>query len=261
MKQGSDSPLSWTAGWANELAESWIAQFEGERRANSLIQVECPFENLAQFAICARKTGYGPQEHREHFLQLVERDPSHPIYSMYLACPGAGGENCRGGEDSTFEGYGFWQTDRLDEINLGADAAQTRALVSGAGDGGCQDFLRLACHQPKMRALAEAISQEIASAGMEDEWRQRVLDALQAAEASALDRQRRYAVCHEMVASLSGTLWRAICQALRVIIRFDPARHELRLVCKPLFLTAQYPLNRFLARLSLLRGKKADCSL
>lgn len=108
---------------------------------------------------------------------------------MYLACYGPPGENCRLGGASQYPGYHFWENDQLDLVDLGEDTSRrARVLVSGGGDGGCQDFLRIACCQPKMRELATALWQVARQAGLEASWQGEVINPLRQAESLAPDR-------------------------------------------------------------------------
>ena len=245
VSQSADNPLEWSAGWADGLALHWIEQFEEERRAHRFIELECPCEKLASFAVRARTVGYGPSEHQAHFLQVVDPDPSNPVYAMYLACPGGESEDCRGGGHSPFDGYGFWQNDRLGSINLNSNGAMTRVLVSGGGDGGCQDFLRIVCSEPKMRTLADAFWSEVVAAGLESEWQRQVVGPLRDAEDLAPDREKQHATCEAILANISPDLLKALHGAVRGLVHFDSAKHELIFAYRKEFLTAQYALNRF----------------
>jgi hypothetical protein len=56
-----------------------------------------------------------------------------------------------------FWGLDFWSTDKFETVDMGIAAAKHGVLVSGAGDGALQDFVRLATGLRSVRDLLEAV--------------------------------------------------------------------------------------------------------
>ena len=63
--------------------------------------------------------------------------------SAILVCVGIGKEKCEIGPGHLSRGPHFWDSDHLSDSDYGIDNRKPRILISGAGDGGLQDFIRV----------------------------------------------------------------------------------------------------------------------
>jgi hypothetical protein len=135
---GATMPFSWTRDSSSAGALRWISQLNLAKELYSdLLRVETGRKFL-KCEVLDDKDNI-----RAHF----EPDLSDaPLFSMVIACTGFGLERTQIPKiDPIYTGYRFWELDPYDQPNLGlAEEDNPRILISGAGDGSLQDFLRFA---------------------------------------------------------------------------------------------------------------------
>lgn len=85
-----------------------------------------------------RITNFPPPMRMGRFRVTFDTCPG-AFYGMIVLAKGFGAEQDRLGDGSWFRSYRFWDTDTLSAVA----ASRDRVLISGGGDGGLQDFLRL----------------------------------------------------------------------------------------------------------------------
>ncbi len=71
---------------------------------------------------------------------------------------------------ATFRGLDFWSSDRFEQPNMGLSAPDGEVLVSGAGDGALQDFIRLSTGLRSAREVLKSVWPIINDSA----WRERV---------------------------------------------------------------------------------------
>jgi hypothetical protein len=146
-----DFPLPWQADFADSLATGWQA------RLGALVTGPPPlpftfhdrhdFRNVFTSVERAR-AGVTPQQVVEIRSRVTAQTTYLPA-AMVLVAIGFGKERVWAGHDDEAladpaRGYPFWDTDRWYEPNFGLAAGTTpRVLISGAGAGALQDFLRV----------------------------------------------------------------------------------------------------------------------
>lgn len=79
-------------------------------------------------------------------------DP-HGLFDFYFLCAGGSERQMPVGE---FRSYDYWENDPFEHLDsVSSSHEPLRVLISGGGDGGLQDFLRITCH-PRDGSLFEA---------------------------------------------------------------------------------------------------------
>jgi hypothetical protein len=67
-------------------------------------------------------------------------------FSLLICCAGFGAERTK--VPSTYTGYRFWERDPYSRPNIGLEpGVRPNVLISGAGDGSLQDYIRLLCRK------------------------------------------------------------------------------------------------------------------
>ena len=133
--------LPWVANYSDRLAIGWTWILNSTR---------CRHPLLVQYAtgISTVPTLVGtiPRQYlRVTFSRAVKGSVTHD-FGMMLSCAGIGTENCTVG---AYSGFRFWDTDPFEQPNMGMPAGTApRVLISGGGDGGLQDFLRIVTSKP-----------------------------------------------------------------------------------------------------------------
>lgn len=119
--------LSWTAGAASEIAKQWRRQL-AER---------WPF-----------RLRFRPNAASVKGKSLRETFDPLGLFGVIVACVGGEERNAVDeNEKEAFASFTYWSTDEFENPNLPNKLGLERLkiLISGGGDGGLQDFLRLTC--------------------------------------------------------------------------------------------------------------------
>lgn len=170
--KGPAVPLFWEAGYSNEIAEVWENALEDEVAANAwltFIKGAKP-ENADRLY---RKPCTGPLE--VYFKSTVDAQRRGPFYfAMIVSCAGAGLERV---DIGNFRGKRFWDVDTLSANNLGLPEYEIpRVVISGAGDGALQDFIRIVTDKSSVKelylSLPDVVRKEVSSfiASKEDHY-------------------------------------------------------------------------------------------
>lgn len=136
-------PLPWTGNFAQVLAGNWSAILRGALPAQAQ-RFEHDFLN-AFTSIPQATAGLGPVL----IVQINDRKKQKPEYvpaSAAVLAIGFGKERCWAGSDKhpdPARGYSFWDDDRWYHANFGQSRQRAKVLISGAGDGALQDFIRV----------------------------------------------------------------------------------------------------------------------
>lgn len=119
-------PLRWTAGPASEVARKWQNQIADETSLKPVFRPDAPLLKGRSLR------------------QLFD---SHDDFGLIIAC--VGGEERRAvakdEEKEAFGSFTYWSRDKFESDNLPLELGRDplKILISGGGDGGLQDFLRL----------------------------------------------------------------------------------------------------------------------
>ena len=175
--------------------------------------------------------------------------PSGTHYGAVLLCRGHGEERTSLGP-GRYRGFGFWQLDRFGQLNVGLPVGmKPRVVISGAGDGALQDYIRITTGKPSAAevyaGLRVSAASELAVASAEDQF-QRVFaqartskqehDALQELQ-EAHARAARAAYAHPMTQGALQGLF------------YTPRVLDVRLIYGCTHFGHCYALNRFLVLL------------
>jgi hypothetical protein len=181
-------------------------------------------------------------------------------FAAVIWAAGAGREDCRlfkdpraTNPDPLYEGRAFWSRDPFSQTDTGVLGKAARVLISGGGDGGLQDYLRVVTRYETAEALYRDcnISQEIADRiqSAEDRaHRGRIWVNEDRAHRADLERPylRELQQAHQAAVedALSVT---AVNQSLEDLFDLNPP-HTVLAYREPYF-TNYYGLNRFLVLL------------
>lgn len=148
---GAPMPLYFLSDWANRLAHLWRLHLHVASAA---------FGRLLRVHVGAYLAGpaplYQPPGAATIDVKYVTAAGTQiDTFGAVLVTTGFGTENTKVG--STFRGFAFWETDPFASTNLGLPSHATpRVLISGAGDGALQDFLRICTGQNSARDVFDA---------------------------------------------------------------------------------------------------------
>lgn len=137
-------PLKWTFAPSHKVAKAWTRRFERFRAGHKRLVVDY-------------NKGFRIPNNAESFIQRV--DAVHePEFSAILFCTGFW-EDCTlvfPGTRTEYLGYQFWATDPFEKARTRRRGQSPgRILISGAGDGGLQDLLRIAFGKPPFAVVQE----------------------------------------------------------------------------------------------------------
>ena len=130
-------PLTWHhADFAYDLALEWEIQFMRQySRLAHLLTVRMP----------TTVTNVTPAVDAAHLARVDWTGPTgvgHANFGMVVRAVGFGEEKCYVSPAHAYRGFEFWANDPFALSNLGCPAPPN-VLISGSGDGGLQDFLRI----------------------------------------------------------------------------------------------------------------------
>lgn len=251
-------PLEWQSGraagialaWENKLLR-WEKELEKNFPANPPLQVLRGYKLDKRWSVSADKKLLTAS-----FINLSDSSTLGPYnFAMALSCVGQGNENCKIDEKDDFTGYQFWQEEQYSEDDLGLPAGQQpRVLISGAGDGALQDFLRIVTNLEAPQDIFDLLPAEV---------QVKVEKAVHTAEDQA---QRAYiwstsAYDHRLLQELheryervvrdvlNGPHKKGVEAALKGIMGHRPGHLEIKLVHECTHFSRCYGLNRFLVLL------------
>lgn len=188
-------------------------------------------------------------------VQFKGNSPSSKTFAAVVWASGMGREECRVfTNDLTrqpkYEGRPFWSSDPFSDPNCGVNGLEPHVLIAGAGDGGLQDFLRIATNKRSAEEVYRSCNIPL-----------EVAQSIQSAE----DRSHRYLAwaqsknplhehsihselqtIHEEQAEYSLEINDVVSSLRRLIPK---PQGEIQLVYRCSHFTNYYGLNRFLALL------------
>jgi len=161
---GRPHHVNWDADWANLLSLRWRAQLKA-------------MINSRQYPLTLLK--YSDAEIVNARPLEVRITTDHPRRGLFvrdepaqlvLTTTGFGEERRFLSRKHSYYGFRFWNSDPLQRPNAGVKRGDATVLISGSGDGGLQDLLRVATG----RSFAEVVRD---LAGVLDQARSAVMDA------------------------------------------------------------------------------------
>ncbi len=161
---GRPHHVSWNANWANLLSVRWRAQLRAMINSGNY-----PLKLLKYSE--AKIVNSRPLE-----VEIRTQEPNKPLFvrdepaQLVLTTTGFGNERRFLNRHHPYYGFRFWNTDPLQDPNVGIKRGRPEVLISGSGDGGLQDLLRIATG----RSFAEVVK---ALGGVLDQARSAVMDA------------------------------------------------------------------------------------
>ena len=244
---GPPVPLPWHADFGSNIAASWQVLFVQALAAlRPLLRFRAGTTVSVQPTLIVSSTGPFIRVPLSH-LTLG----SAPLFGALFSAVGFGTERCDVG---AYHGFNFWDNDPLEQPNAGiALPTQAAILISGGGDGGLQDTLRMIIDPVPLGApvSARGVIQHLGISGM--------LDAIYEAEDQA---QRTYIwgagdqhdhgvfvdleQVHQQVA-IAALADPTTVAKLQTILRTP--RPDLTLVFSCTHFSRAYALNRFLVLL------------
>lgn len=133
-------PLTWRQpDYAYDLAQDWEAQFKRKRpRLAHLLTVQMP-TTVTNVTPAAGPGGLVGVDWTE------SGGSGHTEFGMVVLAIGFGEEKCYLDPAHPYRGFEFWANDPFASLNLGCPEPPD-VMISGSGDGGLQDFLRITTH-------------------------------------------------------------------------------------------------------------------
>lgn len=155
-------PFRWRADRACRLAEAWnnkLSELHPHLMFYRGRTVAMPLSN-GETAFHGRARTHRGDEVLEVGVELNEQGRAERRIlecGLLILCVGPGGEIVRAEKgDEAYRGFQFWETDCFESWQVGLDVP-ARVLISGAGDGALQDFLRLTTGVRSARRLFDAL--------------------------------------------------------------------------------------------------------
>lgn len=248
--EGPDMPLlPWVEDYANWLAVLWLTELNLTRLAYKNLRY------LPKTTIDWKAFKKQAAKKRDYLEVQFKPQGRSERFGMVVFSTGFGTEVCRVGN---YRGFRFWDTDQFEEPYLGVKTSSApRVLISGAGDGALQDYLRIVTK----RESAKSIYTDVIPSRIREVIEKRIFSAEdQAQRAFIWDGNWHhdhdvYEVIHqvhlETVEELiqNADVWPEIRDALDVIIDASPDARTVELVhpCNHFFKC--YGLNHFLVLL------------
>jgi hypothetical protein len=170
-------PFGWTAEFAASIAAGWKANLIGyaQHKNNPTLLLGWELEDASSLKDRDVDLTGGQLEVYFREVEGGLREGPHR-FAVVVSCVGPGMERCFVGSNkpSSYMGVGFWEPDMLDAPNFGLpEGTRPKLLVSGAGDGALQDFLRIMTTCDSAGELFAELPEEI---------RREVADAVRTAE-------------------------------------------------------------------------------
>jgi hypothetical protein len=249
---GSAMPLTWSAGPAPAVAAQW----ENDLRA--ALAVAAGRLTILMRAGLSGPLALLPDKVHVHLAVQGRPCPEPMEFGRVIVAVGPGQEKTAvpwpavtGG----YVGFEFWEHDPFEDRPWKHTAPRTDALISGAGDGALQDFLRLMTGEPSAKLVssrcglpawvardlgsAEAVARSALHWGTNGEYDHLIHMQLDAEHRAVA---RRALGLPAVVAALDGMLSARAPDGMALVF---PCRH---LMC-------MYGLNRFLVHLIIERFK------
>jgi hypothetical protein len=257
-------PLPWKAGYAGNVAIAWEKELETAQNSYSQLSVEYLTRwHDSKYQPPANPDDYGtvdvtfavPEQHP------APDDPADIVWQLtpprsfdaILYAVGFGGERTGVGD---YRGFEFWQDDGFQDIALLGDGITRRILISGAGDGALQDFLRIACGLDSAAEIFHRLVDATGTALIGEEILREIYTIEDQARRAIAWNQKYYD--HDVYARLDqehGLLVQNLLNSSRLwmnsignLLEHSRSLH-LDLVHSCHHFTASYPLNRFLTHL------------
>lgn len=243
-------PLSFTADYSHRLAAAWESEFNASLSG---------FGGGLDYFNMTTATSIDTIPDGPNLCVTFQGNRNGPeAFGAVIWAAGAGREECRlfqDGDDKTpiYEGRPFWSRDPFTEPNCGVEDKEARVLISGTGDGGLQDFLRIVtkCESAgelyRKLGIPQDIEARIQSA--EDRaHRGRIwVDEDPAHRATQEDPFLKELHGEHQFAVDDALAHQAVGRSLKLLFPHAPSR-TLLIGYKP-YLTGYYALNRFLVLL------------
>lgn len=132
---GARMPLSWSKDAASAVAAQWTS---------ALLAVASANPHLLSIRLGCKFVSHTIDVTEEAVRATFDRPLIPSLYSIVIACTGSGPE--RISVAPTYTGFSFWSPDPYGRSNLGlAPGVRPNILISGAGDGSLQDYIRIVC--------------------------------------------------------------------------------------------------------------------
>lgn len=247
--------LPYRCGYAGQLSSRWREELKKLEAAGSVFT----YANVKEFAWTPISSDPPGIKANLGFPAAIDE------FDLLVDCTGPGDEDS---SVDSYQGFHFWQTDPYGTLDLGLpEGVIPRVLISGAGDGAIQDFLRIATgekspgrllvrllgsDEPVLRKYfhtpEDQARRELAWAS-KPEHRHATMKRLDQAYPAALAR----------LSSAEPVLWQRMQQKLDAML--EPGIRDGRIIhiahpCD--HLSGCYPLNRLLARLVMGRLTRID---
>ena len=241
---GAPMPLSWSADWAHALARWWrlglqaaVAYFGPTMlnvEFNASISTSAPF--TYPMALPVINVNY-----------TTSGGPQTKPFGAVLVTVGFGLENTTA--PSSYRGFAFWESDPFSNPNWGVPAGTApRILISGAGDGALQDFLRIMTGQKSAQDAFQKCGIPASIAANLKDIERRAASALHWGRHAQHDHSLHMELEQEHQTQAAATLIQPGVKAkLAALLKGRPT--SLKLVYKCEHLTPFYGLNRFLTLL------------
>lgn len=134
--------LEWKSDQSANVANNWIIKF-----FNWSTELQKKDPNIFKW-LPDKEITLPPESSQVEWERWRDEVDSGSHYDMILVCAGAV-ERCALTPDDTFRSFRFWETDPYEDTYFElAPRSKFNILVSGGGDGGLQEFLRILCRKP-----------------------------------------------------------------------------------------------------------------
>lgn len=259
------APFGFTAGFASDIASGWAKTLSSARKGGG-ISLEC---NTKLMALPKRSASFPNKI--DVVTEQSKRTLTTRQFDLVILATGMGSERTEVSQnylkpkldkrDPRFSGLQFWQSDSFQSPNLGLHWNISKlVLVSGGGDGGLQDYIRL---MTGCKSVLEFIDDVFATIGWDAQEQRRFMLPLQEMEHEserACQWNEKAIQDHEYLEALhrgyrdavntlrSGPQWNKVLQFLQSRMKGRPTPN-IRLIHSCNHFGACYPLNHFAALL------------
>lgn len=242
---GAPHHVDWTADWANLLSVRWRAQLKA-----MIDSKQYPLTLLKYSKAEVLKPNVG----RPLSVQITTEEPNQLIVvrdepaQLVLSTTGFGEERRFLNDKHPYYGFPFWKSDPLQKPNVGVKRGHADVLISGSGDGGLQDLLRVATG----RSFAEVVNH---LGGVLNQARSDVMDA-ETAVSRSLHWNFETSHDHDLLHGLHDQYLKIVRRLFRHQANVDAVTSILAKPLPSIKLLAEcdhfsicYPLNHLLALL------------